>query len=69
MAATLSDSRAMRDFPELLTVPEIADILKLSKRHVSERLTQGDDFPKPYIIGSARRYSKIEVLEWLRNKR
>ena len=50
---------------ELLTVHEIADILKLSKRHVQDRVVHQASFPEPYVIGGSRRWDKKDLFEWL----
>lgn len=51
---------------ELLTTRDIANITKLSVRHIAERLTTSKEFPKPYKIGASRRWDKAEFLEWLK---
>ena len=49
----------------LITARDIATRLKLSPRHVAERLTLKEGFPNPYKIGSARRWDEDEFNNWL----
>lgn len=59
----------MSAMPELLTVDELAALLKLAKRTVAEKLTLRKDFPRAYQIGGARRWREDEVLRWLESRR
>lgn len=63
-ATTLSSSA-----PRLST-KEIADLLGLSREHVTDRITKRADFPKPFINISRRtRYWRTsDVLQWMQGK-
>lgn len=54
---------------ELLTSQEIAERLRMSARHVSERLSKTDKFPKHYLIGNSKRWDKKEFESWLNDQR
>lgn len=55
-----------KSMPEYLTVQEVAQIVKLSPKHVAYRLAKEDPhFPRPVWIGKSRRYPKQRVLDWL----
>lgn len=53
----------------MLTVEEIAALLKMAKRTVAEKLTKRRDFPRPYQIGGIRRWSEAEFMKWLEERR
>ena len=50
----------------LLTASDIANLLGLSARHVTERITKRPDFPRPVINVSShtRRWSLVDVKRW-----
>lgn len=54
---------------ELLTIPEIAEMLKLSPRHVNERIVNNYNFPSPTMIGRTRRWFKTDVNQWILSQR
>lgn len=54
---------------ELMTTEDIASLLKLAKRQVAERVTKRKDFPRPYVIGGARRWNREEVFQWVEERR
>lgn len=45
---------------------QIAELLHVSRAHVTDRLTKRPDFPRPRVNISrvVRRWSREEVLEW-----
>ena len=53
----------------LLTLDDLAEVLKLNKNHVADRVTRRKDFPKPYQIGGARRWKEEDVLQWLEERK
>ena len=55
--------------PEIWTAEEIAAWLRLSKRHVAERVVHEKGFPQP-ILGERRkqRWLKESVIEWAQSK-
>lgn len=55
--------------PKMLTTEELAELLRLSKRQVAERVTKRKDFPRPFQIGGARRWYEHEVMQWLEERR
>ena len=55
--------------PEIWTAADIAQWLKLSQRHVAERLVHEVNFPQP-ILGARRkqRWLRDEVVQWAQSK-
>lgn len=54
---------------ELLTATEIAKMIKLSPRHVAERVTHRPDFPSPRRFGHIRRWRKEDVRTWIEGRK
>lgn len=55
---------------ELLIASEIASILKVKPRQVSERYSMRPDFPKPIRLPSdkgqgQKRWKKADIMEWI----
>ena len=52
--------------PEIWTAKEIAEWLGYSVRHVIDRLTKQDDFPKPIVSGKGvkGKWLKAAILKW-----
>lgn len=55
---------------ELLAADEIAKILKVNPRQVSERYSMRPDFPKPIRLPSAKgqglkRWKRADIMEWI----
>jgi predicted DNA-binding transcriptional regulator AlpA len=55
--------------PNLLTIEDLVELLKMAKRTVAEKVTKRKDFPKAYQIGSVRRWREDEILQWLESRR
>jgi len=49
---------------ELLTIEELAEVLKTTRQKVSELVEKGLPFLK---VGDRKRFEKEAVFEWLRN--
>lgn len=51
---------------ETLTTQDIANILRVSRQHVTDRLTKRQDFPKPVIRVSQKTklWAREDVLKW-----
>ncbi len=51
----------------LLTVDDIAELLKLSRDYVRDRLVKSAEFPRPAIVLSQknRRWEKSDVESWV----
>ena len=62
-------SKPLSDTIELITADDIAATLKLSARHVRERLVKRPGFPPDYQIIGARRWDRKEVLHWINQQR
>lgn len=54
---------------EMITAADIAEVCKLSVKHVADRLTRSEGFPTPYRIGGARRWDRKEFIHWLNQQR
>jgi len=54
---------------ELMTVHDIADLVQMSLRSTRDRLVHTRGFPKPILVGGAKRWVKDEVTEWLMTQR
>lgn len=54
---------------DLITVEEIAEMVRLTKRQVAERTTHLPDFPRAYVIGGARRWDREDVRLWILKQR
>jgi predicted DNA-binding transcriptional regulator AlpA len=50
----------------LLDTGQIAELLGVSREHVTNRLTKRSDFPRPVIDASRkmRRWSEADVMAW-----
>jgi excisionase family DNA binding protein len=48
----------------LLTVDEVAELLRVSPRHVY-RLVDGGRMPRPLKLGGARRWDREAVNDWI----
>lgn len=55
---------------KLVKAEDIARLLKMSTRHVAERITYESDFPKPFVFNGkgSRRWLAEEVEEWVRGR-
>jgi predicted DNA-binding transcriptional regulator AlpA len=53
----------------LLTTGDLADIFKMSRKHVQNIVVKKKGFPKPYRIGRSLRWSQSEVLNYLEQSR
>lgn len=49
---------------ELLTIEELAEVLKTTRQNVSKEVKQGLPF---VYVGDRKRFEKEAVLKWLRN--
>ena len=49
--------------PRLFTTKEVADLLQVSERHVSN-LSKKEEFPKPIRLGRSVRYLPSDVSKW-----
>ena len=49
---------------ELLTVAEVADLLKCSPRHIRNSVKRGE-FPEPIRLGRLPRWPRETVLQWI----
>jgi prophage regulatory protein len=47
----------------------IADMVGMNRAHVRDRLTKRPDFPRPFVIGGARRWREEEITEWIEAQR
>lgn len=54
---------------KLLTADEIAEIVGVSSRQVSERLSKQSGFPDAIRIGGVLRWNKTEVEHWISKQR
>lgn len=54
------------DINELLTVTEVASLLKISKRTVW-RLVSANDLPPPVRFGGNVRWQKKVIINWMEN--
>lgn len=59
----------MTPTPEVWTAKEIAEWLRLSQRHVADRLVHDPRFPRPLkgCVGK-KRWIKDEVVEWVMSR-
>jgi excisionase family DNA binding protein len=53
----------------LMTVEEIAELLKLNTAHVRDRVTHQKSFPGAIVLGNRKRWIESEVHEWILNHR
>ena len=53
------------DLPEVLTVPEVASLLRLNRNTVYEAFQRGE-IPGGRKIGKSIRFSRDAVVQWLR---
>jgi predicted DNA-binding transcriptional regulator AlpA len=55
----------------LLTVDEIANLIGLSRRHVTDKITKRPDFPRPVINVSShtKRWALTDVKRWAQGKK
>lgn len=70
METTATNHTPMTSSAPRLDTAGIAELLGLSREHVTDRLTKRLDFPKPYINVSRRtRYWRTsDVLKWMGGK-
>jgi len=54
---------------KLLTVEEIAELLKLNVDHVRDRVTHQRSFPGAIVFGNRKRWLESEVHEWILKKK
>lgn len=54
---------------KLITAEGIAELIGVSPRHVSERLSKQDGFPAAMRLGGLLRWDAIEIEQWIRNQR
>lgn len=59
---TLSDSEPAKEPRFLLTKSELAVHLRCSERQVD---LLRDQFPKPIRLGSAPRWSRVAIIQWI----
>ncbi len=57
---TLQESARM----ELLTIDEVAGVLKFTRKHIYSMIKAGT-FPKQMKIGSASRWKKTDLEDWI----
>lgn len=50
----------------LIDISRIAEILGLSRKHVTDRLSKHPSFPRPVVNVSrkTRRWSESDIMEW-----
>ena len=53
---------------ELLNAKALRQWLSIS-RTTLHRLEQRPDFPKPFLVGGAKRWDRSEIEQWLREQR
>lgn len=53
---------------EMLTVEEVAQVMKVTRKHIYS-LIKTADFPKQIKIGSSSRWKKTEVENWLNQQK
>lgn len=55
----------------LITIDEIAAMLKLSRSHVRDKLIKRGDFPRPTLSLSQknRRWSEPDIESWIQSQR
>jgi excisionase family DNA binding protein len=63
-----SDSTSHKGIPELLTVHELAAILKLSHRSIW-RLVRSGQLPAPIHLGASTRWRADLIATWLKRSR
>lgn len=74
LAELVAEKVAQKEQPSLWGVREIAAYLKLSERHVQDRVVKSPKFPKGFIIPGAGkikgriRWRPDDILEWSRPK-
>lgn len=56
--------------PEIWTADEIAQWLKLGRRHVAERIVHDPKFPRPIMPGpnQRKRWLKDDIIAWARGE-
>lgn len=52
----------------LLTVREVAELLRLDPEHVRDRLSKRRDFPPAYRVGGLR-WERQDILDWVEAQR
>ena len=55
---------------EMLTPEDVAEILKVNTRQLTERIMKRKGFPRPLnqqVMGSLKRWKKNEIIEWIEN--
>ena len=55
--------------PDLLTADEVAELLRMGRRTVAEKLSKRPGFPRPFRPGKAFLWDRGEVLDWLERTR
>lgn len=57
--------------PELMDLSDIANLLKLSKPYVRDKIVKRSDFPRPalFISQKVKKWSQKDFEEWLEKKR
>ena len=66
VVATALPAGSQPDAPAMLTVRQVAALLSVSVRHVF-RLSERSNMPLPRRLGTAVRWSRQEVLDWIAN--
>lgn len=52
---------------ELLTINEVADVLKFTRKHIYSMIKNGD-FPRQIKIGTSSRWKKADLEAWINQK-
>lgn len=55
---------------EQIDTAQIAEILRLTRQHVTDKIIKRPDFPKPvvYVSRRTRYWSREDVIRWARRK-
>lgn len=55
--------------PDLMSLKQVAEVLRLHPEHVRARLTRRADFPRPLRLGGALRFDRAEIIDWIAAQR
>lgn len=55
--------------PDLISLKEVAAVLRMHPEHVRARLMRRIDFPRPLRLGGALRFERTEINDWIAAQR
>ena len=68
MVRAVAGADQVSEMPDLVTVREVAELLRLNEAHVRDRLSKRRDFPPAYRIGGLR-WERQDILDWIEAQR